>query len=1219
MKTKLCISSHVWVAAALLLCGSAHSRNEWLTSRVQGDHSVPMSYEALQTLTPPMGDEPQNLAPQYGVMAPLPSGPTLLDLTMSIIDDPAGDNNGNTQGAAGSQEQDKWERIVQHFADAIFEMTEGAHKIRNVKIFRKGQFSSQADVVWTEKGHPHVSKGVGEPGGSVQMFKIFVGGRGAGRDKDMLADEIGSGYTMAHEYGHYFYGVYDEYVPQGNTTDVAVAPSVMSSQWRAVSGDYDWLNFSIAFNGGGPFQNTQKTSQHRIHGASCWETLVRLPSNDLRVTGLGRRRYFPELSAVAPTGTATPTIQLPNAAARNQLNIMWTDKVIFELVIDNSGSMAGSPISNAKAAAKMLVDRATVGETKIGVVKFSSTASVVAPVTAIQSEADKTSLKNLIDSITATGNTAIGDGALLGLSQSTSAGTQNDTPVVFLLSDGASNTGTPPLNVIPTFQSAKVPLFTFAFGSGADAATLRQMAEQTGGRFYSSPTSLSEITLAFQDAFSSVMSDPVISQWSATVPAKKTTSTSFPVDVGIKHLQVTVIAESGLVDVKLKSPRRVAITPTSTVVSGSETAYIFDLTSPALGSWSISAKNSNTFTPKTLRYTVSGPASANAISLAAYSLEGTDIRFPAPVLVRATLKGSRPIAGATVTAVATAPSRTLVPFTLADNGIAPDNIAGDGTYSAYFYYTENGVYDFNIKMDNRRRTARYTSKGNINSPNIDGKAPPAERDSSVRHSFARTARFAVTASGGRFTVARTQLPTGTYTALFGTGSGHDSNGIVQLRLAAKGAYSGRVRYEGVSYSISGSLNNHGALARNLSRPGKSPLQLALRVDALNGSNLLTGTLIDGGLTLDVSARRATWHIRSNPAPQAGKYTCLFLSGSSSRSDGAPLGDGYGFFKVGADGSCAYSGRLADGTVFTGSTYLLFSGDADLYMGLYSSKGSLYGSLDFANLTGISDFSGVIRWTKPSRVTDKRYPAGFTTSGHVVASRYNPPARGQTALQLPSGTVAIRDGGLAASGLTVDVTQNTSGRYFAVPPTSGLQLSVIPSNGLFRGSFKHPDSNATTSFVGAALQKQNSAGATFFSGNLSGSVELGTLLSDRDLVPYSASATGLPLAIPDNNTTGVTSSISFSGSGTVIRASISLAISHTYRGDLEVSLIYPGGNIEVLHNRVGGSEDNLFFTDLPLASAAGVAKAGTWSLKVRDLAGADIGSIQSWSLKLMVRP
>jgi vibriolysin len=111
------------------------------------------------------------------------------------------------------------------------------------------------------------------------------------------------------------------------------------------------------------------------------------------------------------------------------------------------------------------------------------------------------------------------------------------------------------------------------------------------------------------------------------------------------------------------------------------------------------------------------------------------------------------------------------------------------------------------------------------------------------------------------------------------------------------------------------------------------------------------------------------------------------------------------------------------------------------------------------------------------------------------------------------------------------------------------------------------------------------------------------------------AAGLPVSIPDNNTAGVTSTLPILGMGNIATLSLSLNISHTFRGDLVVTLISPTGASFVVSNRAGGSADNLIITDQVIPTFNGTPGAGTWSLKVQDLAAADVGTINSWSLTL----
>ena len=107
--------------------------------------------------------------------------------------------------------------------------------------------------------------------------------------------------------------------------------------------------------------------------------------------------------------------------------------------------------------------------------------------------------------------------------------------------------------------------------------------------------------------------------------------------------------------------------------------------------------------------------------------------------------------------------------------------------------------------------------------------------------------------------------------------------------------------------------------------------------------------------------------------------------------------------------------------------------------------------------------------------------------------------------------------------------------------------------------------------------------------------------------------GTDVNIPDNNSTGVTSSIAVSGrSGNApSNAQVAVNIVHTYKGDLIVDLIAPDGSVYVLHNRTGGSANNINSTYTVNLSSE--ALNGSWKLRVNDNAGGDTGYINSWSV------
>src|SRR6185369_11452356 len=112
--------------------------------------------------------------------------------------------------------------------------------------------------------------------------------------------------------------------------------------------------------------------------------------------------------------------------------------------------------------------------------------------TAITDATVKQNIKAVIDTIQPGGSTAIGDAAQRALNDLLAYGHDDESKVVFLLTDGLSNYGVDPLSVIPGYKSAHIPIFTFGYGSDADTTTLRAMADQTGGKFFLSPSSATE-------------------------------------------------------------------------------------------------------------------------------------------------------------------------------------------------------------------------------------------------------------------------------------------------------------------------------------------------------------------------------------------------------------------------------------------------------------------------------------------------------------------------------------------------------------------------------------------------------------------------------------------------------------------------------------------------------------------------------------------------------
>jgi subtilisin-like proprotein convertase family protein len=143
--------------------------------------------------------------------------------------------------------------------------------------------------------------------------------------------------------------------------------------------------------------------------------------------------------------------------------------------------------------------------------------------------------------------------------------------------------------------------------------------------------------------------------------------------------------------------------------------------------------------------------------------------------------------------------------------------------------------------------------------------------------------------------------------------------------------------------------------------------------------------------------------------------------------------------------------------------------------------------------------------------------------------------------------------------------------------------------------------------------------------------------------------GVPIAIPDNNLTGVTLSMTVPDSYTISDLNLSFQFGnpiHTWYDDINMRLVHVDTGTAVLLMNGGGSDNSdlcgpytlddsaaitfdqaaanettgtsciptgSFRPDSPLSSFNGEIIHGTWHLTVWDDANGDIGTLQAWSL------
>lgn len=141
----------------------------------------------------------------------------------------------------------------------------------------------------------------------------------------------------------------------------------------------------------------------------------------------------------------------------------------------------------------------------------------------------------------------------------------------------------------------------------------------------------------------------------------------------------------------------------------------------------------------------------------------------------------------------------------------------------------------------------------------------------------------------------------------------------------------------------------------------------------------------------------------------------------------------------------------------------------------------------------------------------------------------------------------------------------------------------------------------------------------FDANGSGNSYLLGSIAAPDFVLSTAPAT----AIPDNDQAGVTTTLNVPQMCTITDIQVDVDVSHTWKGDVTLTLTDPSGATTVtLHNRTGGSNDNIIGNyptsltpDGDLTTFNGIQAMGDWTLFASDSVGGDTGTVNSWGLRL----
>jgi uncharacterized protein YegL len=673
------------------------------------------------------------------------------------------------------------EEAIRYWSDVLYEASNGAHRLGRVTIYQAGKFVEASNIRWRESGradatlngYRRAGQMAGDTTSKINLYDkeqgyVFIG---ILPTTDSKENNARLGYVLAHESGHFIYGVQDEYAEEGKRTIPPAGNTLMKSHESVPISANSWapLNFSTPLNYLGVGVNTNQMS---YYGRSVWETLVLPPNGTGDVNtddGTKAIAHFPRAVytfnevpdtvwdalpggspddlAGAPesdyiiTNSGKPADYAHNAKAQSDLEITWIPVMaptIYQIVIDHSGSMAGDnyddePLDKAKSAARSFLGKLNMGS-YVGVVAFSSSPSQIYPITQITEEniaVEFPKIRAAINGLTSGGGTAIYDSALDALDNMNTAFAgiskeyaglpdyaMSGTTVLITDGDDTSSSRTP-ADVTRAYNAARVPLMIIGFGTGINAQKpLQDLSNSTGGSFFASPTDNVALSKAITAAASVVSEIEFVGEEYANVPAGGSASVTFTLDNTLADATFNISYPGTETDI-------------TTVVTGggkTETASGYDDSGFAEQSASFTAPAAGTYTVKYTNTTAGALEVYCALygtpdsSVGSYHLALSNARTEEPQEVNTKgkeklyavvtkdgelLTGIDSISGAIYDEKGTKVSDVL--FRDDGNLTTGDSQALDGFYSAYVTFPSGGTYTVQASVSASGAQVRTTA------------------------------------------------------------------------------------------------------------------------------------------------------------------------------------------------------------------------------------------------------------------------------------------------------------------------------------------------------------------------------------------------------------------------------------------------------------------------------------------------------------------------------
>ncbi len=270
------------------------------------------------------------------------------------------------------------------------------------------------------------------------------------------------------------------------------------------------------------------------------------------------------------------------------------------MIIDVSGSMDDTdPDGVAREAAKLFIDTMELSGSRVGIVSFSSQATVV-PLTEVDNVSDKRNLKRVIDGFENRGATDIGLALTEAVGVLENASNVGNEQMILFLTDGridiSSNGRNNQMSLNDTNAAVekavdKYKIYTIGLNAdgNVDKALLEDVAGKTGARSYVVDNA-EELPDIFNGILADFIESNILDLGTYTLDGKAAQEIKVTVpDTGVVEANFVMVASKRITDLSVINPegKYVSIDESSVIWNQSKNYSILKMVKPVPGEWTL--------------------------------------------------------------------------------------------------------------------------------------------------------------------------------------------------------------------------------------------------------------------------------------------------------------------------------------------------------------------------------------------------------------------------------------------------------------------------------------------------------------------------------------------------------------------------------------------------------------------------------------------------------